>query len=215
MPTDEQFGAFLEGEDGALSDGEHRQLGHLRALLGDGVVWEAPPEVLEDEVVRQIVEVAAPNVASLSGHRRRPRRSLASRSIAFAAGVAAALAVVVAVGLFRGGDGYSVEIAGTELAQLATGIVTIENTPSGVSIELDVEGLPPAPEGFYYQAWMKGESGAVTVGTFHARADGSDIVLWSGVSIANYPTLTVTIQEEGAGAESSGQLVMTADLTQP
>lgn len=215
MPTEEQFGAFLEGEDAALGDDDRRELGHLRELLGDDVVWEDPPVGMEDEVVRQIVEAAAPNVVSLSGRRHRRPRSFPARVVTFAAGVAAALAVVVAVGLFRGGGGYTVDIAGTDLAQLASGVVTIENTPSGVSIELDIQGLPPAPAGFYYQAWMKGESGAVTVGTFHARADGNDIVLWSGVSIENYPTLTVTIQEEGAGAASSGQLVMTADLTQP
>jgi hypothetical protein len=129
--------------------------------------------------------------------------------------VAAVLALVVAVGVLRGVGGYTVDIAGTELAPLAAGVVTVQETGSGVSIELDVDGLEPAAEGFYYQAWMKGDTGAVTVGTFHAREGGDDIVLWSGVDIDTYPTLTVTIQEEGAGSASSGQVVMIADLRNP
>ena len=70
-------------------------------------------------------------------------------------------------------------------------------------------GAPPAPAGSYYQGWLRNKDGdAVTIGTFHGREGTNDIILWSGVDIADYPTLTVTIQQEGAGAESSGRVVL-------
>ncbi len=213
MSADEQFGAFLEGEDGAIDEVDKSQLSHLRALLGDDIVWEQPPAGLEDVVVRDIKAASGSNVSSLAN--QRSKRSLGSRAVAFAAGIAAALAVVLGVGSLQSGGDYTVEIAGTDLAPNATGVVTIENTASGVSIELDLQGLLPSREGFYYQAWMKGEDGLVAVGTFHARGSGEDIVLWSGVLVDNYQTLTVTIQEEGAGPASSGEVVMIADITAP
>ena len=79
----------------------------------------------------------------------------------------------------------------------------------GFEIELDISGLPPAPAGSYYQGWLRNEDGdAVTIGTFHGREGTDDIILWSGVDIADYSALTVTIQQEGAGAESSGRVVL-------
>ena len=58
--------------------------------------------------------------------------------------------------------------------------------------------LPPARAGHYYQAWLKNAAGlAVTVGTFHARQGGHDIVLWSGVDPHDFRVLTVTDQRIG------------------
>ena len=37
-------------------------------------------------------------------------------------------------------------------------------------------------------------------------------MLWSGVDLERYPTLTVTLQQEGAGAESSGQVVLSGTV---
>jgi Anti-sigma-K factor rskA len=100
-------------------------------------------------------------------------------------------------------------LAGTELEPAATGRANIVPMDSGFEIKLDISGLPPAPAGSYYQGWLRNKDGdAVTIGTFHGREGTDDIILWSGVDIADYPTLTVTIQQERAGAESSGRVVL-------
>ena len=75
-----------------------------------------------------------------------------------------------------------------------------------------MHGLPPAEPGTYYQGWVKGDEGLVTVGTFHLRGGDDTIDLWSGVPLDRYPTLTVTLQEEGGGQESSGVVVLSGPV---
>ena len=94
----------------------------------------------------------------------------------------------------------------------ASGRASVESTGSGLSISLTVDGLPPAQPGTFYQAWMRGDGGSVPIGTFHAREGGGPIELWSGVDVADYPTMTVTIQQEGAGPESSGVVVLRGEI---
>jgi hypothetical protein len=91
-------------------------------------------------------------------------------------------------------------------------VATVEETGSGVAIELDVRGLPRPSGARNYQAWMKGPDGLVTVGTFHMRGGDDSVELWSGVPPDRYPTLTVTLQQEGAGQESSGRVVLSGDI---
>jgi hypothetical protein len=108
-----------------------------------------------------------------------------------------------------------VALGGTELAPEASALARVTETGSGVEVWLDVEGLPPAAPGTYYQAWLKGDAGSVTIGTFHARDGGAEpVILWSGVETDDYPTITVTLQQEGAGAESSGQVVLSGQVGQ-
>jgi hypothetical protein len=133
--------------------------------------------------------------------------------------LAVAAAVLAVVGFAavvldgsEGTEGTVVALAGTDLAPDASGEAVLRDTPSGVEVRLDLEGLEPAPEGFYYQGWLKGPDGAVTIGTFHAREGADDVVLWAGVDIDDHPTLTVTLQEEGAGAESSGRVVLSGEI---
>jgi len=122
-------------------------------------------------------------------------------------------AVVLLVDREPGAD-LEVALEPTVLAPAAAATAELRETPSGVSIELQVEGLRPAPEGSYYQGWVKSAEGdLVTIGTFHAREGGDDIVLWSGVDVADYRTITVTLQREGEGPASSGQVVLKGTVT--
>ena len=89
----------------------------------------------------------------------------------------------------------------------------LEDLASGLRVVLDVSDLPPAEPGTYYQGWVRSEDGeGVTIGTFHMRGGDAKIELWAGVSSAEYPIITVTIQEEGAGAQSSGMVVLRGRL---
>jgi hypothetical protein len=136
---------------------------------------------------------------------------------------AAVLAVVALVVVGRLGSStdedrvLEVALAGTELAPEARATATLRETGSGVAVTLRTDGLPPAPAGFYYQAWVVGPAGAVPIGTFHQRGDeddGSDeaVELWSGVDLADYPLLTVTIEAEDGDPASSGRRVLQASL---
>ena len=104
-------------------------------------------------------------------------------------------------------------IEGTELDPNATATAEVAELPNGAAIRLDVENLDPAPDGYYYQGWVRSEAGeTVTIGTFHMRGGDGTVTLWSGVDLAAYPTLTVTLQQEGAGPESSGEVVLRGSI---
>ena len=149
----------------------------------------------------------------LHAQRRPPSRARRLTLVLAAAAAVVLIAGVAAVMLrSEGGGGREVAIAGTDLAPDASATATVEDTPSGVSIALDVRGLPPAAPGTYYQAWVKGPNGLVTVGTFHVREGDDTVELWSGVELDDYPTLTVTIQQEGQGQESSGRVVLSGRI---
>jgi hypothetical protein len=179
----------------------------LAALLTSGAVWAAADPMVEDRVVADVAaELQAwPRVPTAPG--REDRRHL--RIIAVAAVVF--LAAAVGIGLLAQGsdDTDSFALAGTELAEQASATATVEETPSGVRVVLDVRDLAPAGDGHYYQAWVRNDDGqAVTIGTFHMDGGDDEIELWAGVTAADYPIISVTIQEQGAGAESSGLFVL-------
>lgn len=208
------------GQDDAST---HETAVRFRDLLGDDAVWAEPSTTGVDDLLAAIeaessglAEPSGPAVAA-TGLTRTPTPSPArSRRLML---VAAAAAVVVLAGVVGivvrssdDGAGRDFTVAGTELAPEASAVATVVETGSGVSIDLDVSGLPPAEPGTYYQAWVKGPDGLVTVGTFHMRDGDDSVELWSGVPLDRYPTLTVTLQDEGAGQESSGRVVLSGDV---
>jgi hypothetical protein len=187
----------------------------FRDLLADDAVWAEPSPRGAGDLLAAI-QAESPGTALRAARPSPPRAGLGAHRrliLSAAAGLvilAGALGILLRVG--DDGDGRSVEVAGTELAPDASAVARVEETGSGVAIELDVRGLPPAEPGTYYQAWMKGPDGLVTVGTFHLRGGDDSIELWSGVPPDRYPTLTVTLQQEGAGQESSGRVVLSGDI---
>ncbi|MEM9561502.1 MAG: anti-sigma factor [Actinomycetota bacterium] len=200
------------------------ELAPLAALLGDAALWEEPPPELEEAVVAAVqheagttrrsiespapVEPALAPVVPIERARRRWVAPLVSAA-------AAALLVVAGFGLAsRLSDDapvidHEVALAGTELATGASARAEVTATPLGTRIILDVTGLPPAPEGSYYEAWLRQSPEiGVSAGTFHLRGGDGEIELWAGVTVDNYPLITVTLQEEGGGAASSGRVVL-------
>ena len=194
----------------------------FRDLLADDSVWTEPAPGGADDLLAAIAAESAggsTTAAPPSAPLRPPaRRAAQRRGRRF--GLAAAAAVVVLAGVVGvlastaadDSGGREFAVAGTDLAPGASAVATVEDRPSGVAIQLDVSGLPPAEPGTYYQAWVKGPEGLVTVGTFHMRGGDDDIELWSGVELDRYPTLTVTRQQEGGGQESSGQVVLSGEV---
>lgn len=130
----------------------------------------------------------------------------------------AAVAAVVVLADRNGDDLPTQEFAmtGTELAEDASAQAVATDRPSGVAIELDISRLPEAEPGTYYQGWVRNDDTeeAVTIGTFHMRGDDDEPVeLWSGVDLDDYATVTITLQQEGEGAESSGEVVLRGEVS--
>lgn len=177
-------------------------------ILRNDPVWTRPPAWLEARVTEQLRASRPATVVPLRrrfGVANRPARLVAA-AVALLATAGAATAVLTA------SQGSEMRMAGTDLAKNASGIAKVKETASGVEFTLDVKGLPPAPAGSYYQGWVKGSAGLVTIGTFHLRGGSDDVVLWSGVSPTDYPKLTVTLQRVGGGPASSGRVVLSGDI---
>jgi Anti-sigma-K factor rskA, C-terminal len=217
--NEDEFADFLEDGHRSVGQGDESTRDtavRFRDLLADDTVWAEPSPTGVDDLLSAI-EAESPAGAAAGAATARPAhsrpRSRRLMLVAVAAGVVV-LAGVVGV-LVRSADddaSRTFAVAGTELAPDASAVASVAETGSGVSIELDVSDLPPAEPGTYYQAWVKGPDGLVTVGTFHMRGGDDHVDLWSGVPLDRYPTLTVTLQQEGAGQNSSGQVVLSGDI---
>jgi Anti-sigma-K factor rskA len=218
--NEDEFADFLDNgsrASGPRDESTRDTATRFRDLLADHAVWAEPSPTGVDELLAAIQAESGGTVppAAPAAHPRQPSRGR-SRRLVLVAAAAGIVAVAGVVGVLArsadDGAGEDFAVAGTELAPDASGVATVEVTGSGVAIELDVSGLPPAGPGTYYQAWVKGPDGLVTVGTFHMRGGDDHVELWSGVPLDRYPTFTVTLQEEGAGQESSGQVVLSGEV---
>ncbi len=80
--------------------------------------------------------------------------------------------------------------------------------------ELRAPDLERLPDGQFYQAWLRSADGKrlVAVGTFHS---GDEVILWAGVKVEDFPTLTVTIEPDDGDAASSGNRVLVVPLLPP
>jgi Anti-sigma-K factor rskA len=221
--NEDEFADFLDNgsrASGPRDEPTRDTATRFRDLLADDAVWAEPSPTGVDDLLAAIqaesggMVPAAPATAPAARPRVRSRgRSRRLVLVAAAAGIVAVAGVVgIVVRSADDGAGQDFAVAGTELAPDASGVAMVEETGSGVAIELDVSGLPPAEPGTYYQAWVKGPDGLVTVGTFHMRGGDEHVELWSGVPLDRYPTLTVTLQQEGAGQESSGRVVLSGEV---
>ena len=183
----------------------------LRQALAKPAVWAEPPSHLQDDALAALREARSAAAETPTTPDRTGTGRLAGWLIA------AAAAVLIVAGLTwmlrTDAPDSTLALRGTDLAPSASAEVEITQEPSGFEVVLDVEGLAPAAKGTYYQAWFKDSDGVlVTIGTFHARQSGEDIVLWSGVDPDDFDVLTVTLQKVGGGAESSGQVVLSGSL---
>ena len=198
--TDDELVAYLAGDaDLSPAEPDSSRVERTRALLDDPGLWVEPSPDLEQRVLDAVLEAPSP---------RRTSRHWVRNSL-----IAAAAAVLLVVGVgtvITSHRGHAMEFAatlqGTELAPTATGSVTMTKTTSGWRIHLRASGLPRLDGGRYYQGWLKDDAGTlVPIGTFN---QATDVTLWSGVPPSDFPTITVTRQDAGAGPASSGQKVL-------
>lgn len=213
--TDAEVEAFWSGADGEA----------IARILGEEAVWAEPSPELEDRVARSVAAAAAEEAASTPGAPVAPPRPPVDLAAASSRrrlppalpwlAIAAAVLVVLGLAVPRLAGGgpapdFTAALAGSELAPRAAAEAKLFERPNGLELRLDVTGLPPAPAGSYYQAWVKGTRGLVAVGTFHT---GGKIVLWAGVDPKDYPTITVTLEPEDGDQASSGKRVLGGTIT--
>ncbi|MFT6291042.1 MAG: hypothetical protein ACJAR2_001642 [Ilumatobacter sp.] len=207
-------------------DATHDLPDDVLALLDNEVIWaEVDADLLEGAVASVMAEVRAQGpdtesvqlgpapVTELASRRRIQWGSVLLGAAAALVLCVGALVVFQVGGAQTGGSDVELALASTELEPDATGQAAVTSTPNGTRILLSTSGLPPAPEGSYYEAWLRtGPEFGVSAGTFHLRSGGdAEIELWAGVEIADYPLFTITLQPEGL-ATSSGQVVLKARL---
>ncbi len=201
-------------------DVSDHELDALSDLLSPPAVWADPDPGLEDRVVAAVAEESGSRPGDLR-HPPAPGRN--ERRHLWVIGAAGVLLLALALGIGLGlrdrdddgppaGQDIVVAMAGTELAPGASGVAELRETPQGLRVLLTVTGLDPAPPGTYYQGWMRQDGDGVSIGTFHLRGGDGTIELWGGVPAQDYPVMTVSLQEEGGGPASSGQVVLRGEL---
>lgn len=203
-------------------------LERFSATLRSAAVWDEPPADLGERIVVQVDALRTAGAEPADGdrattpsapvvleeaRRRRPGGAWLWPGLA----VAAAAVVAFAAGALLTGDddGRSfepvadVELTPTELGGGARADGTVVDAGAGYSISIDVAGLPPAPEGAYYEGWLHDEETGdwVSVGTFHMRNGDDRVVLWSGVPISRYRELVVTSEVEGSSGDRGDVLL--------
>jgi hypothetical protein len=197
--------ALIAGDEARRAE-EAAEVPMLADLLADPSTWAEPRPELEDAVLAAVLGASAEptNVVPMRG------RTGGSRWVRTAAAVAAGIVIIAGVIVAtRGGPApdFESELAATELAPGAAGSVDITANAGGFQVTLDASGLAPLPAGQYYQAWLKDASGTlVAIGTFSSSDD--TVILWSGVSPADFPTMTVTIEAADGDQASSGRVVL-------
>ena len=207
MKCDDARAAYLAGD---LGGGEREHLDtcaecrvempsltETLRIMDSDTFWEEPPSGLEDRIVGLI---AGPQIPQ--NEAPQPRRWQAAL-------VGAAAVAAILVGAFIAqrppSPDWEVALPGTAEAPLAVGVVSGWNEPSGTRMALDIEGLPPAPDGFIYEFWLSAGNLHISAGTFRQT---EDVELWVGVTRAEFPRLWITLEPIDEDESPSGVNVM-------
>ena len=199
----EERAHYLASYSGPQPDDQDR-LDLIREILGREATWSEPPPEVAD---RLFATIGTSHLATGAKSVPPPRRWGAAAAVLGAAAFVVLLAGLL--GVFSSPDETVVPIAGTELQPEATGEAAIRETDAGWWIRLEIDDLPAAQAGTYYEGWVWNDQGeGVSIGTFHLRGETESVVLWSGVDPADYPAIWVTLEEEDGDPSASERVVM-------
>jgi len=203
--------------------------------LDNPAVWAEVPTGLRERVLAEALGTAPGGVEDEAGHEATvtppvvdlPRHAARTRGAHRRAPVwrrpaLLAAAAIVVVGLavaggmqLAGNDtakGREVALAGTDAQPGASATVRLQDEPSGVSVTLNVSGLPRAPDDAFYEVWFVGATGKVSAGTFHLREPQDKIQLWLGVDTSDYDAITITRQPMAGGSTAQGVVLLRGEL---
>jgi hypothetical protein len=225
--SNEEREALIAGDRaGELEPDEAADVAFLAALLADPSTWAEPSTDLEASVLRAVADAelssdsaetsaSVTSIASGTPRSTRRRSSPSRRRVVWSV-VAAAAAVLIALGVVTvvrrdTNTDFQARLTATALAPGASGTVDVTHNRAGFRVDLDARGLPPLRNGDFYQAWLKNSAGTlVPIGSF--SSSDANVTLWSGVSPADYPGISVTIEPADNDQRSSGRRVLVGTL---
>lgn len=194
------------------------QMAALGSVLARAELWDDLPAGLEDAVVAAIMGDVATDAAhapAIALADRRPARTIGVAMpwwlLASAAVAILALAFAVALRNARTDDGVEATLAGAGPSAAASADVRLESTAAGLKILLTASGLDPAPDGYFYEAWVSDGQRRVSAGSFHLRWGTGTIELWAGVADPSFRLLTVTLEPIDGDTDSSGDVRLTGE----
>lgn len=200
MNTEDRDAEYLADWEGHPS-GQSERLDATRTALRDPGTWASPPPEIESAVLGAI-RTAATRSVDTSWSAWIPRIAIVA---------AVSLVAVALMALWP--TGSSLNLIGTELVPEATGVARLDATGSGWAIQIELADLPAAEPGTYYEGWVWSDEGqGVSIGTFHLRGANKPVTLWAGVDVNEYPSIWISLQDEGGGNEVSDQIVMRGRL---
>jgi anti-sigma-K factor RskA len=200
---------------------EVAELSRLPALLAQAAPHADVPSDLEVRTFARIEQDATSTGAVRelrSRERRSPRAQRLQRVLALAAGfllIAGAVGLIVnVVGGAGQGDTTTIQLI-SATGGAAKGEARVRNTDEGRAVELEIEGLPPAPAGFYYECWFVGPGdeidtpNRVSVGTFDVSDSGRTTVrMTSAGDAARFPNMGVTLEPDDGNPARTGRKVL-------
>jgi hypothetical protein len=203
MSSDERRARYLAmGPDDPADRNDRLDL--IRDVLGGAATWAEPPPAVLDGALSALAAHETASEPETS-----PRWPLVAALIGSAAAVAALVFASIAVIDANPVGDTILAMTGTGLGTGAGGTAAVRPTESGWWIRLDLQGLPPAPTGSYYEGWVWSDDGeGISIGSFHNRGGDDPVILWSGVELAEYPSIWVTLEPEDGVAAASGEVVM-------
>jgi hypothetical protein len=200
--TDERADYLASGS--GFEPPEKERLELIREVLADETTWAEPPPGVADQLIASIGAQKPGEAKEI------PRRRSAPLIAATMAGVAAVVILVAGLmGVFAAPSENVIAIQGTELEPAASGEAAIREADAGWWIRLEVDDLPAADVGTYYEGWVWNDDGeGVSIGTFHLRGGDESVILWSGVDPADYPAIWVTLEDEDGDPSASDRIVL-------
>lgn len=193
----------------------------IARLLEDPATWAEVPAGLRERTLAAATRAdddavgAGPELGP-APRTGRPARSAWRSRLLLAAAAVVLLGLLVVGGLRVGRNttpgGTEVALTGTEGMPGATATAELRKEPAGVSVQFEVGGLPPAPDGSFYEVWLVGKTGKVSAGTFHRRGPQDRIKLWLGVDPDGYDAITVTRQPTAGGTTADGVVLLRGKL---
>jgi len=208
--TPDEFRAHYLASGSGDKPRDHERLDLIRAVLAEEATWAEPQQQVADGL---LAAVGKDRVSSVTEAPSAPRRRWPV--VVAAVGSAAAVVALVfsTISVLDSENETLLAMTGTDIEPDATGQAAVRPTGSGWWIRLDLTGLPPAPDGAFYEGWVWSDEGdGVSIGTFHLRGAQEPVILWSGVEMADYPSIWVTLENEDEGPEASDLVVVTGRM---
>ncbi|HKY14228.1 MAG TPA: anti-sigma factor [Microthrixaceae bacterium] len=212
VPSDDGFDGEFRREADLLRSLAQEPIEFVDAPAG---LWDRISAIAEQDADRVLV---GPDV--LEHHRGRRRPAV----LVTVAAAVAALVVGAGIVVANRQDAGPTEIAAAELAPYggadvgsAGGTVEVLSEDDQLRLQVDMHDLPAPAPGTFYELWLINPTSGTPVSVATMRDGSSDVTtsidLPAGTDPATYDVVDVSVQEDGAGPEHSGNSVLRGALS--